>query len=290
MDKSNKKLILKEIDSWRTNRLLPAEYCDFLSNLYAEGETFSSDQKTKNSFGVRRTSVPWRRLFSSLAVSLLLLLFVLHFTSFPNWMQIVILVILTVAFYCLAFFARLPIALLRIVFLTSACLLVALDGYFFVRSTGLTDSPEGSLMVLVLVLLIWIVSGTAGESRMIVSISWLAIGIFYHLVLQYVRQVAGSDYGMNTVYWLIFSVVSIGVGVFLGRTKLFVAPSWAIIGVLAVMVPDFLYLLSGAKPNFVIDVTAFLKLSLLVTLIIVFREGIQNWLDSFKMRQYNRVE
>lgn len=294
MRKSSKQIILKEIKSWRTNRLLPAEYCDFLSNLYAEGDIFRSDERNAEKrriwwkFSV--PPIPWRRLLVSLTGSALLLVFVLHFTSFPNWMQIGILLLCTIVFYGLAFFARMPVSLLRVVFLTAACLLVAVDGVYLAQILGLDDSLGWSLGVLLLVLLVWILSGVAGESRMIVGAAWLGIGVLYGAGIRYIRGVEWFQYWWNTVYWLIFAGVSVALGVFLGRNRLFVAPVWAVSGVFAFLVPDALYLLSGAKPDFLVDATAFLKMSLIVTWVIVFRDPIQNWLDSFVESKYNRIE
>jgi hypothetical protein len=45
VNQEQKKLILKEIQRWKESRLLPAEYCDFLMNLYAEGDSLAADNK-----------------------------------------------------------------------------------------------------------------------------------------------------------------------------------------------------------------------------------------------------
>lgn len=38
MEDQRKKIIVKEIEHWRKNHLLPEHYCIFLLNLYTEGE------------------------------------------------------------------------------------------------------------------------------------------------------------------------------------------------------------------------------------------------------------
>ncbi|WP_018130522.1 hypothetical protein [Effusibacillus pohliae] len=291
MDSTHKQIILKEIDSWRHNRLLPAEYCDFLSNLYRAGETLSPDTNRHLASNRReKPVVPWRRLLGSLAAAGLSLLFVLHFTSFPIWMQIGILAICTVACYWLSFFARLSVSFLRTVFLALACLAVAMDGYYAVEKMGLNQSGAWSASVLVAVLVIWMLTGAAGRSRMIVAVAWSGIGLLYGFGIHSIRRIDAAQYGLHSLYWLVFAGISGGLAFFLGRTRLNVAPAWAVTGVLAAFVPDLLYLLSGAVPDFLVDVTAFLKISLLITFCIVFREPIQKWLDRFREPSYNKIE
>jgi len=36
MDPNQKRIIVREIEMWRKNRLLPEQYCDFLLNLYMD--------------------------------------------------------------------------------------------------------------------------------------------------------------------------------------------------------------------------------------------------------------
>lgn len=285
MEKSNKQTILKEIDAWRKSRLLPTEYCDFLSNLYTEGESVKL-QADRSRW--KPSSIEWKQLLLALISAAVVFLLVLHFTSFPNWMQIGLLIISTIIFYVIAFRVPLPISYLRVVFLTAACMLVAADGYFLLRNFGLQESTNVSLFVFVMILVVWILTGAVGESRMIVSAAWIGIAILYEFALLYMRGIHLADYGWNSVYWLIFAVVSMALGIFMGRSSLLIAPVWAASAIFVLLIPDFLYLFSGDKPSFLIDITAFLKISLLVTFVIVFREGIQNWLDRFKITQYNK--
>lgn len=284
MDDSNKQLILKEIETWRKSRLLPAEYCDFLSNLYAEGESLQSDSLPQP----WRPSIEWKRLLLSLAGSTILVMLVLHFTSFPSSMQIGFLLAITFFIYFLAFRLPVPSRSLRIGLLTIGSLLVAADGYLLAERLRLLESPAWSLSIFVAVLLIWVVTGAAGESRMIVAAAWIGIGALYEFALYYMRNIGFDNYAFNSIYWLIFAVVSMGLGVFLGRNRLFIAPVWAVSAVFALLTPDFLFLFSGAKPNFLLDAAAFLKFSLIITAVVVFREGILNWLDRFRNLEYNK--
>ncbi|WP_252508902.1 hypothetical protein [Paenibacillus peoriae] len=49
MDQEKKRaILLHEIEHWRRSRLLPEQYCDFLSNLYREDEDPSQSQNRNN--------------------------------------------------------------------------------------------------------------------------------------------------------------------------------------------------------------------------------------------------
>ncbi|MYL33442.1 hypothetical protein GLW08_09080 [Pontibacillus yanchengensis] len=88
MGNERKKVIIDEIQYWRTHQLLPKEYCDFLLALYTEGEG------ADNSKGANR------KLTSNfIQVFLLLLLLpisflVIYFTELSIPMQLSVLIIL----------------------------------------------------------------------------------------------------------------------------------------------------------------------------------------------------
>ncbi|MBB6454302.1 membrane-associated HD superfamily phosphohydrolase [Salirhabdus euzebyi] len=48
MNQERKKVILDEIQYWKSNRLLPKEYCDFLLALYTQGEGVKTNAKQKS--------------------------------------------------------------------------------------------------------------------------------------------------------------------------------------------------------------------------------------------------
>lgn len=281
MDKTEKRLILNEIGKWRANRLLPAEYCDFLINLYSEGEVGLPQHEASNKrrFSGVPWQIPWKTLLMSLVFSTLLLLFVLHFTSFPNWMQMALLLVLSGLFYVLAFGFFFRMYALRIVFLCAGCITAAWFAYILAKSIGFMQSPGWSLTIFVVVLLIWVLTGAVGNSRMIVAAGWTGIGLLYEYALVYAKGVQFYAYAANSVYWIFFAAVSLFIGMRLARANQYTASVWAIFGGFTSLVPEFLYLLSGHLPYFLLEISAFLKISVLMSLLIVFREVIERWFN-----------
>lgn len=55
MQEEKKETILKEIAFWKTNRLLPEHYCDFLTTLYSGGDEEEQDVQKKK----RHSSKAW---------------------------------------------------------------------------------------------------------------------------------------------------------------------------------------------------------------------------------------
>jgi hypothetical protein len=88
-DEEKRNLIVKEIESWRRNKLLPEQYSDFLLNIYLE----DLDERSKGFTGnlVRKigqaSGKQWLLTFGIFA---LICFVVLHFSAFPLLLQIVV--------------------------------------------------------------------------------------------------------------------------------------------------------------------------------------------------------
>lgn len=78
MDDKRKQIIINEIQYWKTSKLLPEKYCDFLLTLYTRGD--EKEIKSKKVFILQCLSV----LFFILAI------IAFYFTNFSNVMQMLI--------------------------------------------------------------------------------------------------------------------------------------------------------------------------------------------------------
>lgn len=92
-----KKIIVQEILYWRNNKLLPDHYCQFLLNLYQEGNTIHTSEvesnKKKSSMKMGLISI----LISIIVVSLIFI--ASYFRDFPFYMQGLIISGATVLLY-----------------------------------------------------------------------------------------------------------------------------------------------------------------------------------------------
>jgi hypothetical protein len=83
MNETRKKIILQEIQYWKTNRMLPDHYCDFLLALYSEGKGPDAALLAKDRL---------RFFYACSAVALLIIISLVlnYFTQLPALMQMAV--------------------------------------------------------------------------------------------------------------------------------------------------------------------------------------------------------
>lgn len=97
MDEYRKKIIIQEILYWKSSRMLPEQYCDYLLALYSEGEEIKQQyKKPVHSIVV----IP----YFVVAVIILLTLFFNYFTQIPYGLQISSSIFSMIALLIMAFF------------------------------------------------------------------------------------------------------------------------------------------------------------------------------------------
>lgn len=86
MGDQRKQTIINEIKYWKSHRLLPSEYCDYLLALYSEGDDHSNDEDLTGE--KKRKNLPFSGLYTVLILILLPLSFlVIYFTEMDIIMQ-----------------------------------------------------------------------------------------------------------------------------------------------------------------------------------------------------------
>jgi len=96
-EEEKRNLIVKEIESWRRNKLLPEQYSDFLLNIYLE----DLEDRPKGLTGTvmkkigQATGKQW---FLSFGIFAFICFVVLHFSAFPLLLQIAIALLVTAGF------------------------------------------------------------------------------------------------------------------------------------------------------------------------------------------------
>jgi hypothetical protein len=135
MNQQRKEIILKEIEYWKKNRLLPEQYCNYLLTLYSEGEHQTSKGKNKFTF---------KSIVSILSALFLFLLPVVllanYFTEMSFRLQTTINFILLAIYSTLTLFYYKKNRLYHIVFMVLAFLIffvatIEVAEYFFSTNT-----------------------------------------------------------------------------------------------------------------------------------------------------------
>jgi hypothetical protein len=128
MNQQRKEIILKEIEYWKKNRLLPEQYCNYLLTLYSEGEHQTSKDKTRFTF----------RLITILSVLFIFLLpaalLVNYFTEMSFGLQTTINFILLAISITFTMFYNKKNPVCHIVFMVLAFLI------FFVATIEVADN------------------------------------------------------------------------------------------------------------------------------------------------------
>ncbi|MGB8955521.1 MAG: hypothetical protein WCC10_09110 [Tumebacillaceae bacterium] len=286
MNQEQKKLMIQEIRQWKESRILPAEYCDFLMNLYAEGDQFSSNShsSTQEVKGDSRESRMWsgqiQRMLLIFVALLLFLIFAFNFTMFPMPMQIVVLLIATFLPYFLARrFGRQP-GLGRVVWLSAAAFLLAMDGYYYLFSTDQLGDRLALVVVMSIVSVLWVLIGGMGRSRLIAGIGCGGLLIMFATLLEEVLQMNAPSYIVLHLYWIVPAAVALLVARMLGRGGVYIAPVFLWVGLLALFGPE-LRLLAFREPlDFFIQAIVFLKLAVLIAMLIVYRDALKRWISN----------
>ncbi len=283
MNQEQKKMMIQEIKKWKESKLVPTEYCDFLLNLYAEGESFSHDQRTgkeSSSKSTWRTSLNNGILGKILLVIvglLLFLIFALNFTLFPEPMQIAVLLLGTIFPYIMYFRSRNKSLIARTTWLFVAVLMVAGVGYYYLSTGQLLGERSAVMGTMAIVFLLWVLSGGIGRSRLVAGIGTLGLVLLYATLLEDVMNIGGSSYGVQHFYYFVPAVLSLFLAAVLGRYRVYVAPVFLLFGVVVLFGPDLRTLLFGLTMDLLVQIFVFLKLAVLITLGIVFLPGLKKW-------------
>lgn len=193
-----KKLIVKEIESWRRGKMLPEQYCDFLLNLYLDDLT----DRPKNMVGaaVRKigqaTGKQWLLSFGIFA---LICLVVLHFSAFPLALQIGLIGLGTAGFIAAGARWRSELPYRAYSLIGSGMLFLAVGGIAILRLRG-WESGGGPLILLMVCAIIWVVCGVAFRFGLLHWFGWLAIIALYAILLS--KRAADPSAFEVQVFWL----------------------------------------------------------------------------------------
>lgn len=197
-DDEKKKLIVKEIESWRRTKLLPEQYCDFLQNLYLDD--LANRPKSFAGEAVRKigqaTSKQWLLVFGIFA---LICLVVFYFSAFPLPLQIGLVAVASAGLTAGGVRWREKLPYRCFLLLGSGMLLMLGGGAAILKLHGWTTGA-GPLLLLIVCALSWIVCGVALRFGMMQWCGWMAVVVLYAWLLA--RQISDPSWIQVQAFWL----------------------------------------------------------------------------------------
>jgi hypothetical protein len=193
-----KKLIVKEIESWRRGKMLPEQYCDFLQNLYLDDPA----DRPKNIVGAAVQKIGqakgkhWLFAFGIFAV---ICLVVLHFSAFPLALQIGLIGLGTAGFVAGGAWWRDKLPLRSFLLLGAGMLFLFGAGARLLHLHGWLTGA-GPVVLLMVCALVWIGCGIAVRFGLLHWFGWLAIIVLYAWMLA--RQVPHPSWIEVQLFWL----------------------------------------------------------------------------------------
>lgn len=187
MDPEKRKLILKEIEHWRRSKLLPEQYCDFLRNLYLEGES-EPDPGWFGRFGVRfgeRIAAGWKPKFGWLVPGAIaaILMSSLYFTIFHPLLQTLLSIVLVALLIGIGLRKRRQNLLAGMTALGAGCLLALLLGLVMLRQMGWTD-PQATVALVAVCSVIWLAAGLVSGVGLLQVCGYFALLSSYLWLIQ----------------------------------------------------------------------------------------------------------
>ncbi|WP_239617403.1 hypothetical protein [Cohnella mopanensis] len=198
LDEEKRNIVVKEIESWRRNKLLPEQYCDFLQNIYLEDlneRPLSYAGTVVKKIG-QASGKLWLLAFGSFA---LICFVVLHFSAFPLPLQIGITSIVPAAFIVFGAKLREDNPTRGLIAMGSGMAFLIGVGFLVLR---LNDwlAGSGPLWLLGICAAVWISSGILLRYAVVHWFGWMAIVTLYTLLLA--KHTSGPSLLETQVYWI----------------------------------------------------------------------------------------
>ncbi len=201
-----KQIIVNEINKWREGRLLPSEYCDFLLNLYSEGERsgipepveVETKPKTSIMKRVKRTAVI---VFVMLAM-VCLALFAANYSSLSGAVQVAalsgIVFLAYIATIVYKYRGNQPIVLSLLHSIASIMLAIT-----FIHATNVTNLVGYTDILLggfAGVFLVWIVTALWMKHKLVFMAGLAGFSVLYYKVVS--SYIDGQTVFHYQVYWV----------------------------------------------------------------------------------------
>jgi hypothetical protein len=202
MDAEKKKVVVQEIEQWRRSKLLPEHYCDFLLNLYQEGEA----ERQASWMGLNTGKIKesnWKIWFLTTAIVVLISFYSLHFNTFPFPMQIASSAVLVLACFVMGARQRVKNPLLSYIFVGIGSSLMLTVGILILTGNG--ASSTAVILYTAVCSVIWMVTGILAEMPIFHFCGWVVLMLIYAIILN--QNIESFDWLGLQIGWIPLSVM-----------------------------------------------------------------------------------
>jgi hypothetical protein len=277
MDQEKNKIIIHEIRKWRRSRLIPEQYCDFLLNLYGEGEQSSRGQWFEFAPALEAVRRGRGAFWTAAgAIALLIAFIVFNFNSFHFLLQISIFGLSVIFLYLLGFLLSLKKKWLSNVCFAAASFLLLFLGEYMLRLYDAYSLPRaGGYYVLCCV--VWMVLGWLSRQHILHFCGLMGIILFYGWVMH--MRLTDAAWGAVQMYWIPLAVVLLWFGwLFHVKNKAFAAVYFAA-GALVWILPDVYLVWNAGARDLWTQLLFAVKLAMAGAALFLFRQKWTVWFE-----------
>ncbi len=177
MKDDKKSIILNEIHFWKSNRMLPEHYCDYLIALYSEGEEVQEVKKNKKKIVSKET------IFSLLFLTIIILMIVItYITAISFGMQTLFLSLFVIILLASLYYFKKKELNPMVIYITAAFLMLL---YSVQIHNAFFDKGTISLYILLLInSFFWIIGGIWGKRLFFIISGSIAMLLLLFLIFR----------------------------------------------------------------------------------------------------------
>jgi hypothetical protein len=284
MKEQRKKIITSEIEYWRRSNLLPGQYCDFLLNLYTEGEAAGKNpQQTREqtsttfealpAFSIPKIEMKW----VAIALFMIILLYLaFHFTDFTLTMQMTLIGFLTILFYVLGFIKEKG-SLSSHLFLAIASVLLALGGVYLLELYGYQANEI--VLYLAAACVIWYLTGILSGKRYLSFCALLGLQGAYGWLIYY-KLYAQFAWWQMEMLWIPIAILLITLGLIWKRRQQKTSAILFFSGILALFGPEIESLIIPAADKDLLLYFLYLKIFVASFLLLSLKNFWWSWIST----------
>jgi hypothetical protein len=185
LDPIKRQTIISEIERWRSSKLLPEHYCDFLLNLYIdEQEVPKSKGRNSSTFSSSQT---FRKSFLIFSLISLILVCSLYFTSFHPAMQIGLALSVIGILYSIGIVKRESQPTIAYIYIGIASMLLLFVGELILNIND-WDSEPAVMGTIAFSGAMWILIGTFARIALLHFCGWAFMIMAYTMLIHWIHS------------------------------------------------------------------------------------------------------